>query len=81
MWCRLSRESPPHWADPVGQAQKLSLDSGRPSVSKYVLNSLGYWSQIEIPGPPRLGGSVSLGEPRTPYFSHASQMVLMVGEV
>lgn len=30
-------------------------------------------SQIQIPGPSGLGESVSLGEPRTLCFSHASQ--------
>lgn len=55
------RESPPHGADSGGQAQELCLDSRKPSVSKYVLNSLGCWSQIQIPGPSRLGDSVSLG--------------------
>ena len=86
MWRCLSRESPPRGADLAGLAQKLVLDSGRPSVSKYVLNSfhrghLGYWSQMQIPGLP---GSVNLfcwGGPRTLYFSHTHphQMILMLG--
>ena len=63
-------------------AKPRCLDSGKPSVSKYVLNSLEYWSQIQIPGPSRLGESVSLGgEPRTLYFSHVFLMILMLGEV
>lgn len=45
------------------QAQKLGLDSGRPSVSKYVLNSLRFGSQIWIPGPPRLGDQFPWGDP------------------
>lgn len=74
MWRCLSRESPPRGADLASLAQKLVLDSGRSSVSKYVQNSfhrghLGYWSQMQIAGLPGSVNPFRWGGPRTLYFS------------